>query len=162
MTHPLLSSKAMATWHWLDGHLAWVPLVYRLRFVFWMERMRQRHHRRVQRARYLYARFTVLRRARPVWVAFHGYCCDTGPFTWVNRYSWEGWRWPGLLAWQATHYDALAFASDGPTDYSLVPASEVEDHKPHTCQGCGAGDAPYSSSGYHLCLPCEQRERWAD
>ncbi len=162
MTHPLMSPRLLAHWHWLDDHLVWIPLGYRLRFVFWTERVRQRWHCRVLRARYLYDRFTVLRRLRPVWVAFHGHCCDTGPFTWTSRYGWEGWCWPGLLAWQATNYNALEGASDGSTDYSLVPASEVDHYQPHTCQGCGAGNAPYGSSGYHLCAPCEQRERWAD
>lgn len=56
-----------------------------------------------------------------VYVAFYGYCCDTGPYTWAYQYRW-GWE-----AWRSTGGDALAQASDGETGYAVVDRATYED-----------------------------------
>ncbi len=80
------------------------------RIVLWAYRVR----RRIRRARLALTPW-------PVWVAFSGHCCDTGPMTWAHHYRW-GWQ-----AWQATTWDALDGVSDGGTDYSLVTRAEHDD-----------------------------------
>ena len=144
--------------HWLDEHATWIPLKYRVRAAFWVARVRTRHLFRLRRWLYRWERFRLWARVRPLWVAYHGYCCDTGPYTWTHRFRWQGWRWPGLLAWQATTADNLCNLSDGPTDYSVVdqPRETVR------CDGCGAGNAPYGSFGMNLCLQCQYHEQQAD
>lgn len=51
---------------------------------------------------------------RPVYVCFHGYCCDTGPCSWAYEFRW------GFQAWRATVPDEMMDLSDGPTRYSLL------------------------------------------
>jgi hypothetical protein len=149
----------------------------------WPHRLWHRWTRRVRRS-WLWVQ------VRTVHVAFHGYCCDTGPYTWTHSFRWvlpwvyihQGqdpptWRdiaWPGLAAWRATTYEALDNVSDGGTSYEVIKRRDLEHNQARRCDGCGAGNAPYSMTDnrggnvfvepitYHFCQTCYQYERAYD
>jgi hypothetical protein len=77
-----------------------------------------RTRRRLRHYRHLWHRLGLALRPWPVYVAFHGFCCDTGACSWSFRYR-TGWA-----AWRATTTEALHDASDGPTGYSVLSRAE--------------------------------------
>ncbi len=158
-----LGTNVHQAWDWADDHLTWLPFTLRMRCALTLARVRTACAWRLRQLLYRWDRLRLLCRVRPVWVAYHGYCCDTGAYTWTRLYGWNTWRWPGLRAWRNTTADSLEGVSDGPTSFVIVTAAYVAHlHSRTSCEGCGAGNAPYSSSGYRLCLACEHRERRAD
>lgn len=74
--------------------------------------------------KYLWGRLWVLSHITPTYVMYSMLCCDTGRFYRASRYGWEGWRWPGLVAWRQTRPEDLHNASDGQTYYWLISKRE--------------------------------------
>ncbi len=151
-------------WDWLIRS-SWAPTRISAR-LWWRVTVGwpQARDRLVRRWAYRVDRVSLWLRPWPVHIAFHGYCCDTGPYTWHTRFTWgrvHGWRWPGFQAWQETSYDAMDGMSDGPTDYSVVAARDAGEFTPTRCAACGAGNAPYMEGQYTFCLQCIGAERAA-
>lgn len=149
-------------WSWLLDAPGWAPQwVRHLLIRLWVRvvvHWPQARDRLSRRWGYRLHRVGLLLRPWPVHVLFSGYCCDTGPYSWRARYGWHGWRWPGLVAWLDLHPDKLCDMSDGPTDYHLCSRREYAAFSAPHCEGCGAGNGPYSSTGFNLCIACHQAE----
>jgi len=75
---------------------------------------------RLNRWRYRLQRARLFLTPGPVCVAFHGYCCDSGSYSWGIEYE------SGREAFRATTWKALEHISDGPTDYEICSQEDIE------------------------------------
>lgn len=123
--------------HW-DFSLGWVQ-VYFCTLEFWGHRTRKwkRRLRELQ----------LILNPRPVYVEFSSFCCDTGNFSWADRFSC------GFRAWQHTRPEALD-GGDGPTYFHIIKDQHTIDYYfPPPCRHVYP-DEMSSYCGAHICVHC--------
>jgi len=123
-------------------HMGWVK-VYFMTLEHWGHRTKRWKER-------LQALLLILT-FRPVYVEFSSFCCDTGNFSWADRFN------NGLEAWKHMRPEALD-GGDGPTYARVMKDQESIDYYfPPPCDHeYFAG--PVGSCGVSICFKCGHHE----
>ena len=132
-------TRDSTSWRWgINLYSVWFTILPRFGFRTrrWKERL---------------ARVRLFLTPGPVYVAFGSFCCDTGPFTWGERFP------HGPAAWKATHWKNLD-GGDGPGGFRVLKRQEdIDEYFPPPCDH-EYYVGPVGQCGVKICWKCGNHE----